>query len=137
MPDRKLSLYLTFKGELLLVGLIDLEKKEVLSWFTLPLIKIIPSLVRKVELELLDLDRSLSCLGSIYFNQRESRWNSNRLVATFVKTLAFSLPLKIYEGSREIDEERESDLFNLIKEFQEISWKDLKPLYNKCPITNT
>ncbi|RAO95117.1 hypothetical protein DNK47_01340 [Mycoplasma wenyonii] len=135
----KVSIYLLFKEEKLSVKLINYLEKKVLSQFEIPFLEIVPKLIELVELKLVENQSDFSDIDSVFLAQRESRWNSNRLVVAFVKALGLALPINIYKGdfglSGQLDYQGNWD--NFFASFEKVSWKELEPLYNKCPIINT
>ncbi|AHC40165.1 hypothetical protein OVS_00945 [Mycoplasma ovis str. Michigan] len=134
-----LSIYILFKKENLLVTLFNFPNKKVFTEFEIPFLEIVPKLVKTIDLKLAEHQLDFNSIGSIFIAQRESRWNSNRLVVAFVQTLAFAFPINIYKKDLGDSEELDfcGDWNDFLNSFKEISWKELTPLYNKCPITNT
>lgn len=137
--EDKVSIYLLFKEEKLSVKLLNSLDKKVFNQFEIPFLEIVPKLTELIELKLAEKELDFSTIDSVFLAQRESRWNSNRLVVAFVKALGLALPINIYKRdlgpSEELD--YQESWSNFLISFKKISWKELKPLYNKCPITNT
>ncbi|ADX97828.1 hypothetical protein [Mycoplasma suis] len=143
---QEVSLYLTLEEEDLLFSLFERNKVEFISHQSIPKLKIVPDLVSLLKQELLKINLKFSDLHSIYWDEKESSWNSNRLISIFLKTLGFSIPkLSIYIRNYNKDDlvsfstiKDEKELFlSHLGKFKLNSWREIKALYNSCQITNT
>lgn len=135
----KVSIYLLFKKERLSVTLFNSLDKQILSESEIAFLEIVPKLIELIALKLAEKRLDFNFIQDIFLAQRESRWNSNRLVVAFVQALGFGLTINIYKKDLGPEEkgELEGDWVSYLNSFEEISWKELEPLYNKCPIINT
>ncbi|AFN65328.1 retrotransposon peptidase family protein [Mycoplasma wenyonii str. Massachusetts] len=135
----KVSIYLLFKKERLSVTLFNSLDKQILSESEIAFLEIVPKLIELIVLKLAEKRLDFNFIQDIFLAQRESRWNSNRLVVAFVQALSFGLTINIYKKDLGTEEkgELEGDWVSYLNSFEEISWKELEPLYNKCPIINT
>lgn len=135
----KVSIYLLFKKERLSVTFFNSLDKQILSESEIAFLEIVPKLIELIALKLSEKRLDFNFIQDIFLAQRESRWNSNRLVVAFVQALGFGLTINIYKKDLGPEEkgELEGDWVSYLNSFEEISWKELEPLYNKCPIINT
>ncbi|WP_052306546.1 hypothetical protein [Candidatus Mycoplasma haematominutum] len=140
---KNVDIYITFSGDQLQLVFLDGASKNFLFEIFIPLSSVVPLLPQRVEAALLNQGLTFQNLRSVYLVQKPSRWNSNRLVAAFVRTIGFALPIEIYCLSLSKDSREDIEIlkdrnrfWDFLSKFRKVSWGELKALYNSCSITN-